>query len=152
MITITPDSGAAPGTGGTPTVHLDESELHFDFIRAAGPGGQNVNKVASSVQLRFDVRHSPSLAPEVKERLIRLAGSRVTEEGVLVIEAKRYRTQEQNRFDATQRLVAWIQKALERPKVRKATRPSLTARAARVGAKKKRGELKRTRRFNPGDW
>ncbi len=136
----------------TPTVQIDESELQYDFIRASGPGGQNVNKVASSVQLRFDVCNSPSLPADVKERLIKLAGSRVTEEGVLIIEAKRYRTQEQNRYDATQRLIAWIQKALEKPKVRKLTRPSVTAKAARVGDKKKRGEIKRTRRYNPEDW
>ena len=136
----------------TPSVKIDESELRYDFIRASGPGGQNVNKVASAVQLRFDVRNSPSLPPEVKERLLRLAGSRVTEEGILIIEAKKYRTQEQNRYDATRRLIAWVQKALENPKVRRATRPSLTAKAARVGDKKKRGEIKKARRFNPEDW
>ena len=133
-------------------VKIDESEIQHDFIRASGPGGQNVNKVASSVQLRFDIRNSPSLEPDVKERLIKLAGSRVTEDGILIIEAKRYRTQDQNRFDANQRLISLIQKALEKPKVRRATRPSLTAKAARVSDKKKRGEIKRTRRFNPDDW
>ncbi|NPV78386.1 MAG: aminoacyl-tRNA hydrolase [Anaerolineae bacterium] len=138
--------------GVPPNVRIDESELHFDFIRASGPGGQNVNKVATSVQLRFDVHNSPSLEPDVKERLIRLASGRITEEGVLVIEAKRYRTQEQNRYDAIQRLAALIQKAQEKPKARKATRPSVTAKAARLGAKKKRGEIKRTRRYNPEMW
>ena len=138
--------------GITPSLSIDENEIQLDFIRSSGPGGQNVNKVASGVQLRFDIRNSPSLESEVKERLIKLAGSRVTEEGILIIEAKKYRTQEQNRFDATQRLIAWIQKALEKPKVRRATRPSLTAKAARVGDKKKRGEIKKTRRFNPEDW
>jgi ribosome-associated protein len=136
----------------TPSQKIDESELQFDFIRSSGPGGQNVNKVASAVQLRFDVRNSPSLAPDVKERLIRIAGSRVTEDGVLIIEAKRYRTQEQNRFDALQRLTVLIQKALEKPKVRKATHPSVTAKAARVGDKKRRGQLKRVRRFDPNEW
>lgn len=136
----------------TPSVKIEESEIQYDFIRASGPGGQNVNKVASSVQLRFDISNSPSLEPDVKERLIKLASSRVTEDGVLIIKAKKYRTQEQNRYDATQRLIAWIQKALEKPKVRRATRPSLTAKAARVGDKKKRGEIKKTRRFNPEDW
>jgi ribosome-associated protein len=135
-----------------PTLTIDESEVKLDFIRASGPGGQNINKVASSVQLRFDIRNSPSLAPDVKERLIKLAGSRVTEDGILIIEAKRYRTQEQNRFDATQRLITWIQKALEKPKERKATHPSLTAKAARVGDKKKHGETKRIRRYAPEDW
>jgi len=104
------------------------------------------------VQLRFDIRNSPSLESEVKERLSKLAGSRVTDDGILIIEAKKYRTQEQNRYDATQRLIAWVQKALEKPKVRKATRPSLTAKAARVGDKKKRGELKRIRKYNPDEW
>ena len=134
------------------SVRIDESEIQLDFIRASGPGGQNVNKVASSVQLRFDIRNSTSLESEVKERLIKLAGSRVTDDGILIIEAKKYRTQEQNRYDATQRLITWVQKALEKPKVRRATRPSLTAKAARVGDKKKRGEIKKTRRFNPEDW
>ena len=127
----------------TSSVKIEESEIQLDFIRASGPGGQNVNKVTSSVQLRFDVRNTPSLDPDVKERLIKLAGSRMTDEGVLIIEAKRYRTQEQNRFDAIQRLITLVQKALEKPKVRRATRPSLTAKAARVGDKKKRGEIKK---------
>ena len=136
----------------TPSVKIDESEIQLDFVRSSGPGGQNVNKVATSVQLRFDVRHTLSLEADVKERLARRGGSRVTDEGVLIIEAKRYRTQEQNRFDALQRLIALVQKALEKPKVRRATRPSLTAKAARVGSKKKRGEIKRTRRYDPKDW
>lgn len=136
----------------TPTLKLDEKDLSFDFIRSSGPGGQNVNKVSSAVQLRFEAADSPSLPPEVKQRLIKLAGKRMTEEGVLLIEAKRYRGQEQNRLDAIQRLVTLIQKAAEAPKKRKATRPSVTARAARVGAKRKRGELKRTRQYNPDEW
>jgi ribosome-associated protein len=136
----------------SPTVTIDENEIQYEFVRASGPGGQNVNKVASSVQLRFDIRNSPSLDADVKERLIKLAGSRVTEEGVLIIEAKKYRTQEQNRTDATRRLITWIQKALEKPKQRKATRPSVTAKAARVSDKKKHGELKRIRRYDPDDW
>ena len=136
----------------TPTLKIDESEIQLDFIRASGPGGQNVNKVASSVQLRFDVRNSPALYPDVKERLIKLAGSRMTEEGVLIIEARRYRTQEQNRLDAIQRLVALVQKALVEPKQRKKTRPSVTSSAARVDEKKRRGAVKRTRRYNPADW
>ena len=134
------------------TVKLDEKEIQYEFVRASGPGGQNVNKVASSVQLRFDIRNSPSLDADVKERLIKLAGSRVTEEGILIIEAKKYRTQEQNRTDATRRLITWIQKALEKPKQRKATRPSVTAKAARVSEKKRHGELKRIRRYDPDDW
>ena len=134
----------------TPTLSLDESELRLDFIRASGPGGQNVNKVSSAVQLHFDVRGSPSLQEDVKERLARLAGSKMTVEGVLVIEAKRYRSQEQNRLDAIHRLVVLIQKALEKPEIRKKTRPSFSARAARVDDKKHRGEIKRTRREKAG--
>jgi len=131
---------------------LDDSEIHFQFIRASGPGGQNVNKVSSAVQLRFDAAASPSLPADIKERLIKLAGSRMTDEGILIIEAKRYRSQERNRIDAVQRLVTLIQKAAEPPKKRKPTRPSVTARAARVGAKRQRGELKRTRKYNPDEW
>jgi ribosome-associated protein len=136
----------------SPSVKISEEEIQFDFIRASGPGGQNVNKVASAVQLRFDMFHSLSIGPDVKERLFRLAGSKVTDEGVLIIEAKRYRTQEQNRLDAVQRLITLVQKALLAPKVRRATRPSLTSKEARVGEKKKRGEIKRNRRIVPGDW
>ncbi len=131
------------------SIRIDENELHFDYIRASGPGGQNVNKVATAVQLRFDVRNSPSLAPEVKERLVRLAGSRVTEEGVLLIDARTYRTQDQNRYDAVQRLVDLIQKALIEPKTRRATRPSITARARRVSTKRQHGDLKRLRAADP---
>ena len=136
----------------TPSLQLDENELQFDFIRAAGPGGQNVNKVATAAQLRWDVRATAALTPEVKERLIKLAGSRVTEEGILIIEARRFRTQEQNRLDAIQRLVALVQKALVEPKQRKKMRPSVTASAARVDEKKRRGAVKRTRRYHPADW
>lgn len=132
----------------TPSIKVDESEIQLDFIRASGPGGQNVNKVASSVQLRFDVHNSPSLETDVKDRLIKLAGSRMTGDGILIIEAKRYRTQDQNRSDALLRLTTLIQKALDKPKVRKPTRPSLTAKAARVSEKIKRGETKRKRRIN----
>jgi ribosome-associated protein len=136
----------------TPSLSIGEDEIQFEFIRASGPGGQNVNKVATSVQLRFDVRSSPSLQTDVKERLTRLAGRRMTADGVLIIQARRYRTQDQNRLDAIQRLIVLIRKALVKPKVRKATRPSLTARAARISEKKRQGEIKRTRRNVPDDW
>ncbi len=126
-------------------VALSEDEIQIDFIRASGPGGQNVNKVSSAAQLRFDILSSPSLEPEVKERLRRIAGSRVTADGILVIEARRYRTQEQNRLDAIQRLVALVQKALEKPKPRHKTRPTLASRQKRLQAKRQRGETKRLR-------
>jgi ribosome-associated protein len=129
----------------TPSVRIDETELQFNFIRASGPGGQNVNKVASSVQLRFDVRKSPSLQPDVKHRLIRLAGKRMTEDGVLVIEARRYRTQERNRQDAIARLNHLVEKAIASPVKRVPTRPSFGAVKARLTGKKQRGELKRRR-------
>src|SRR5678815_5537045 len=99
----------------TPSLHIDQRDLQIEFVRASGPGGQNVNKVATAVQLRFDVRGS-SLAEEVKARLVRLAGTRITGEGVLLIEAKRFRTQEQNREDAIQRFVGLVRKALVKPK------------------------------------
>src|SRR5574340_1260501 len=136
----------------TPTFSLDERELTFDFIRSSGPGGQNVNKVSSGVQLRYDTAQSTTLPPEVRKRLTKLAGSRVTEDGIILIEAKRYRTQEQNRADAVDRLVLLLHQAFEPPKVRKPTRPGTTARAARVADKRHRGALKRIRRYNPDEW
>src|SRR5512137_2096505 len=104
----------------TDTIAIDDSELSETFVRASGPGGQNVNKVATAVQLRFDVRHSPSLPPAVRERLARLAGARLTEAGVLVINARRHRTQEQNRRDALARLVDLVRRAAEPPRPRHA--------------------------------
>lgn len=129
----------------TPTLSLDDSEVQLEFVRAAGPGGQNVNKVATAVHLRFDVRRSPSLTPEVKARLVKLAGSRMTAEGILVIEAKRYRSQEQNRLDAIRRLTALIQKALVAPKKRTATRPTLASQQRRLQTKQRRSQVKRSR-------
>ena len=133
-------------------IRIDESELRFDFIRAAGPGGQNVNKVSTAVQMRFDVTNSPSLPDDVKERLPKLAGSRITQEAILIIEARHYRTQEQNRYDAIQRMVELVQKAAIKPKIRRKTKPSATASAARVFAKKRRGALKKIRNYDPNEW
>ena len=129
----------------TPSLQIDERELTFEFIRAAGPGGQNVNKVATAVQLRFTLRTS-SLPDEIKYRLIRLAGKRVSSEGVLIIEARKFRTQEQNRADALARFAALVRKATERPKPRKRTNPTRTSVEKRLKSKKARGEIKRARR------
>ena len=129
----------------TPTIHLDERELQFDYIRASGPGGQNVNKVATAVQLRFDIPNSPSLASDIKGRLLRLAGNRANADGILLIEAKRFRTQEQNREDATQRLVDLLQKASIKPKKRLKTKPTKTSKEERLKEKKQRGAIKKTR-------
>lgn len=136
----------------TPNISIDENEIQFNFIRASGPGGQNVNKVSSVVQLRFDIQNSRSLNQETKEKLIKLAGSRVNDEGILCIEAKRYRTQEQNRQDSIHRLITLIQSAIKKPKIRKPTRPSLSAKSSRLFAKKRRAEIKRTRYYNPDEW
>jgi len=129
----------------TPEISLNESELEFGFIRSSGPGGQNVNKVATAVHLRFDAVHSKSLPAEVKGRLIALAGSRLTKEGCILIRAQRTRSQEQNRKDAVERLVTLIQKALAKPKHRIATRPSRQAKERRLQHKKIRSRVKQDR-------
>jgi len=129
----------------THTIRIDEEELRFRFVRAAGPGGQNVNKVATAVQLRFDVARSPSLPDAVRDRLVRLAGRHVSRGGVLIIDARRYRTQERNRQDAIERLVRWLQRAAERPKPRRKTTPSPVAKARRLDEKRHRGGTKRGR-------
>jgi ribosome-associated protein len=130
----------------SPTINIPESEIQFDFMRASGPGGQNVNKVSSAVQLRYNVKSSPSLPEDVRRRLVRFAGRRITLDGVLIIEAKRYRTQEQNRQDAVDRLVALVQRAAEKPKVRRPTRATLASKERRLESKRRRSELKRLRR------
>ena len=128
----------------TPSLQIDERELEIDFVRSSGPGGQIVNKVATAAQLRFDMNAS-SLPEEVKQRLTHLAGNRMTADGVLLIEAKRFRTQEQNREDAIHRFVDLVRKALVPPKPRKPTKPTATSKARRLKAKKVRGDTKRLR-------
>lgn len=130
---------------------LDEREITETFVRASGPGGQNVNKVASAAQLRFDALNSPSLPEPVRTRLLRLAGSRATQAGVIVISARRFRSQERNRADALARLVALIRRAAEPPTPRRKTRPTGAQRAERLAAKSHRGALKRQRRAATDD-
>jgi len=131
------------------TISIDESELTESFVRSSGPGGQNVNKLSTAVQLRFDVRHSPSLPNDVALRLIRIAGSRMTKDGVLVINAQRHRTQERNREDARERLVAMIREAAVRPVPRRATKPTASSRRERLESKKRRSGIKRLRQAKP---
>jgi ribosome-associated protein len=128
----------------TPTIQIDEHELEFAFIRSAGPGGQNVNKVATAVQLRFPIGSS-TLPDDVKSRLIQKAGKRVTQDGVLIIEAKTHRTQEQNKEEAIRRFTDWVRKASEKPKLRTKTRPTRASKERRLEGKKKRSAIKKTR-------
>lgn len=127
------------------------SELTFSFIRGSGPGGQNVNKVATAIQLRFDLRHSPSLTEAMRHRLARIAGRRLTATGTLVIEARRYRTQGQNRDDALQRFATMLRRSIEAPKPRRKTKPTKASGERRLESKKKRAEIKRTRRAGKSD-
>ena len=136
----------------TSKIAIDEGEIHEDFVRASGPGGQNVNKVSSAVQLRFDVAHSPSLPEEVRRRLTRLAGRRMTRDGVLIIEARRHRNQEQNRQDARERLVQLVRQAARPPVPRRTTKPTRASRERRLKAKRHRSQAKQRRRTRPSDY
>ena len=133
----------------TDTIAIDEGEIQEDFIRASGPGGQNVNKVATAVQLRFDAGRSPSLPADVRRRLATLAGKRMTEEGILIIHARRFRTQDRNRQDAMDRLINLIRQAVLRPKPRHRTKPTLASMKRRLESKRRRGQTKRIRRSIP---
>ncbi len=137
----------------TRSLAIDEREVVTSFVRSSGPGGQNVNKVATAAQLRFDIRHSPSLPEGVRERLLRLAGRRVTSRGVLIIDARRYRSQERNRQDALERFIALVRKAAESPQTRRPTGPTAASRERRLDSKRRQGATKKMRqaRRSPDD-
>ena len=130
----------------TPTISIDNNEFEFDFVRSSGPGGQNVNKVATAVQLRFHITKSKSFDEKIKERLIQLAGKKVTSDGILRIDARRFRSQERNRNDAIQRLISLIEKAAKENKPRKIKKITRAQKQRRLDAKRKRSEIKEIRR------
>jgi ribosome-associated protein len=133
----------------TDQISIDESEIEESFVRSSGPGGQNVNKLSTAVQLRFDVRHSPSLPNDVAVRLMRLAGRRMTKEGVLVLIAQNHRTQERNRAEAMDRLIDLIRVAAVRPVPRRATKPTKASKQRRIESKKRRSGIKAMRQSRP---
>jgi ribosome-associated protein len=135
----------------TPDIRIADDELSFSFVRASGPGGQNVNKVSTAVQLRFDAANSPNLPEAVRARALRLAGRRATAEGVIVLDARRHRTQERNRQDAVDRLVALLQRAAALPKPRTSTKPTRASRLKRVDDKRRRAAVKRARTLRDED-
>jgi len=135
----------------TRNLAINENEISFSFIRSSGPGGQNVNKVATAAQLRFDVKNSLSLPEAVKKRLIRLGGSRITDDGVLTITAQRFRTQERNRVDGLERLTTLVRKAATPPKLRRKTRPPKKSIENRIQNKKYRGKIKKLRKVSSDD-